>query len=149
MSTLGGDAEEKILRALLAEELRISNKHLPAKRVPLKQLLEMEYPCVRLRDGTLHYFRKRELRELAEVARDLADRLLLPILIVLRSDMGEGTAVIDDEVAARVVARLLGINHRGGPLHLYRPQVAELRERFDTVFQIAIFIPLDQVDKGF
>jgi len=146
MSTLGGDAEERILRALLVEELRISNKHLPTRRVPLSKLLEMEYPHVVLRDGTRHYFRKRELRELAEVAGDLADRLMLPIVIVVRSDMGEGTAIIEDEVAAKVVAKILGIEYRGGALHLYRPQLAILREKFDTVFQVAIFVPLDEVD---
>ncbi len=148
MSTLGGESEERLLRALLAEELRISNKHLPQRRVPLSQLLKMEYPCVRLRDGTTHYFRKRELLELAEVAGEDADRLLLPIVVVLRSDMGEGTAVIEDEVAAKVIAKILGIPYRGGALHLYRPQLAELREKFDTVLQVAIFVPLEGENEG-
>jgi len=140
-----GGYEDKLLRMLLAEELRISNKHLPMRREPLSKLLAMDHPHVVLRDGTIHFFRKRELRKLAEAAGEDIDKLLLPIVVVLRSDMGEGTAVIEDEVAARVIAKILGLKHRGGPLYLYRPQLVELREKFDTVVQVAIFVPLEEV----
>ncbi len=143
---VGSEPEDRVLRMLLAEELRISNKHLPTRREPLSKLLAMEYPHVVLRDGTVHFFRKRELRELAEIAGEDADKLLLPIVVVLRSDMGEGTAVVEDEVAARVIAKVLGLEYRGGVLHLYRPHLAELREKFDTVIQFAIFVRLEDLE---
>ena len=127
-----------MLRMLLAEELRIANKHLPTQRRSLSQLLAMDHPHVVLRDGTLHFFRKRELLELRRyVTDDEAEKLMLPIIVVLRPDMGEGVAVVQDEIGARVVAKILGIEPRY-PLYVYRPQIARLRELFDTVIQIAI-----------
>ena len=132
------EPEDRLLRMLLAEELRIANKHLPVQRRSLKELLSMEYPHVVLRDGSIHFFRKRELLELAKYVTDTeAERLMLPIVVVMRPDLGEGTAVIQDEVGAIVVARILGIEPRS-PLYIYRPHVARLRELFDTVVQVAI-----------
>lgn len=138
------ESEDRLLRMLLAEELRIANKHLPAQRRSLSQLLAMEYPHVVLRDGTIHFFRRRELLELRKyVTEEEADRLMLPIVIVVRPDLGEGVAVVQDEVAARVVAKILGVEPRY-PLYVYRPQIAKLRELFDTVIQLAILPTLGE-----
>ncbi len=128
-----------VIERLLIEELRISNRYLPVRRVPLSKLLEMEFPHVVLRDGTLHFFRRKELEELLKyVENDEVEKLELPIIIVMRPDIGEGVSVVEDEIAARVIARVLGIRYEGGALYLYRPHVAMLRERFDTVFQIVV-----------
>ncbi len=134
------------IEKLLELELRIVNKHLPIQRIPIEELLKMEFPCVKLRDGTLHTFKKAELEKLRTYLSDEeAKKLLLPIIIILRPDIGEGAAIIEDSIAAHVVAKILDIrNTEINKLVLYRPHVAYLRRFFDTIFQFAISINLSE-----
>ncbi|MEM1608866.1 MAG: DUF61 family protein, partial [Ignisphaera sp.] len=70
-----------------------------------------------------------------------AKKLLLPIIIVLRPDLGEGGAVIEDPIAARVVAKILSIKYSdANKLTLYKPHIALLRSSYDTLFQFALSI---------
>ena len=135
---------DSIIERLLIEELRLANKHIPVMRIPLSKLLTMEFPCVVLRDGSIHFFRKRELEKLLMyVEQGEEEKLLLPIIVVLRPDIGEGVGVVEDAIAAKVIARILNLNYEEGKLYLYKPQLAQLREHFDTVIQFAISINLE------
>lgn len=122
------------------------NKHLPTKRKTLAQLLKEEIPHISCRDGSVHVFKRRELQELRTyVSNDEAERLYLPIIILVNVDMeGALTGIIEGEVEAAAVRRLLGIESiaEAGPekLFLYKPQLHELMNRFSTIFQVAITI---------
>ncbi len=132
--------EETILKAL-ENELRIINKHLPYRRLSLKKLLSMEIPYIVLRDGTRHLFRRKELLMLKElVDSSELDKLLIPIIIEINPSYGEGSAIIRDPLAAKVVSKILDIEYRGSPLILYRPQLFELRSVLRTTTTI-MFIP--------
>ena len=132
----------EIERVLIAE-LRVANRHVARIRKSLKELLKEEHPSVLLMDGSRHYFRRSELRDLASrIGEDLAERLMLPIILVSRPDMGEGAVVVEDSVAARAIAKLLGIEYRE-PMILYRPHVAALRAMYDTVFQVVLSIEFE------
>lgn len=130
------------IEKLLELELRVVNRHLPLRRLSIEELMSMPHPYVKLRDGSLHIFKKSELKKLRSYLSDEeARKLLLPIIIVLRPDLGEGVAVIEDPVAARVVARLIDIKYsEGDKLVLYKPHIAALRRSYDTIFQFALFI---------
>jgi len=135
---------DSIVERLLIEELRLANKHIPITRIPLSKLLTMEFPHVVLRDGSVHFFRRSELEKLLMyIEQGEEKKLLLPIIVVLRPDIGEGVGVIEDAVAAKVIARILNLNYEEGKLYLYKPQLAQLREHFDTVIQFAISINLE------
>jgi uncharacterized protein (UPF0216 family) len=122
------------------------NKHLPTKRKTLAQLLKEEIPHVSCRDGSVHVFKRRELQELRTyVSNDEAERLYLPIIILVNVDMeGALTGIIEGEVETAAVRRLLGIESiaeaRPEKLFLYKPQLHELMNRFSTIFQVAITI---------
>ncbi len=93
--------------ALLREIHRI-NSHLPAKRPTLAQLLENEEPSVKLRDGSVHSFRKTELERIKGLI-DPGDeeRLLLPIVLEIVSDF-RGYFRVRGKVAVKVIDKILG-----------------------------------------
>ncbi len=140
--------EDAIIKGLLANELRIVNKHLPRERLSLYELINMETPHVILRDGTIHFFRKTELRMLCSYLEENEwNKLLLPIIITIRPDIDSGAAIVEDVLAIKVISRILGIDIPSkniGRLTLYKPHLAILRAKFDTVFQYAISIDLDR-----
>ncbi len=140
-NSIYGNRIEKSIENLLNFELKIVNKHLPIQRQPLKKLLNMDVPHVRLRDGSVHIFRRSELEALRRyLNEEEAERLELPIIVILRPDIGEGMGIIDDPIAVKVVARILGITLSDARLILYKPHIAMLRRYFDTLFQFAIVV---------
>jgi uncharacterized protein (UPF0216 family) len=138
---------EKLLQA----ELRIVNKHLPVERKTLAQLLKEEIPFVRCRDGSIHVFKRSELLKLRNLVSDEeAQKLLLPIVIQVRVDMDTPTGFVEDSLEASVIRRILGLkpplDRHDEKLHLYKPQLFELRYRFSTIFQIAVVVELHEAD---
>lgn len=143
-NSIYGDRIEKSIEDLLNFELKIVNKHLPIQRQPLKKLLNMDVPHVKLRDGSVHIFRRSELEALRRYLNEEdAERLELPIIVILRPDIGEGIGIIDDPIAVKVVAKILGITLSDARLTLYKPHIAMLRRYFDTLFQFAIVVEQD------
>ena len=138
--------EDTVIKGLIVRELRVVNKHLPLKRLSLYELINMETPHVILMDGSVHFFRRAELKKLSSyIEQDEWDKLLLPIIITIRPDIGDGIATIDDAVAIKVVSRILGIempSKNMEKLILYKPHLAALRIVFDTIFQYAISVDL-------
>ena len=134
---------------LLELELRIANKHMPIQRFSLDELLKMDIPYVRLRDGSIHIFKRSELEKLKSYLSDYeSKKLLLPIIIIMKPDLGEGVAVVEDPIASNVIRKLLGLpQDNESKLVLYRPQIAFLRRNFDTIFQFAISIELSEDEK--
>ncbi len=135
---------DSLIEALLREELRVANKHLPRSRKPLGELLSEEYPSVLCRDGTLHFFRKRELERISSlVEREHWDRLLLPIVIAIVPESESFVGVVEDRYAAELIGKILGLEYRGGTLFLYKPQLYELRREYSTIFQFALSYTAD------
>lgn len=133
-----GDIVEKLFKA----ELRYVNKHLPLQRRPLSELVEDPAPCVPLRDGGRHCFKKRELRELSRILAPEEQRaLLLPIIVQVRRGARETEAVVEGRLEASVVEKLLGQNlgaRERGSITLYPLQLAELISRHTTIFQTTL-----------
>jgi len=128
---------EELLRT---ELLRYANKHVPYIRKSLSDLLSEEFPHVICRDGSRHYFRRRELEYLASlVPKELWNFVKLPIVITLSPELGEGAAVVNGELECYIVCRVLGLKYEGQKsIVIYRPQIAELRRKLRTTTQYAI-----------
>ncbi len=131
--------EDRILEEFLKQELRALNSSLPVKRLSLRELLEMDIPYVRTRDGGVHMFRKSELRTALEVlGEDDAGKLLLPIILEMRVDLSETVAVVHDEIAVKLLSRLLKLSDVRPPLYLYPIHLNEVRRKVGTLIQYAV-----------
>ncbi|MCD6386987.1 MAG: DUF61 family protein [Methanophagales archaeon] len=98
------DFEERTLANLL----RSLNRHLPAVRKTLAELLREEKPAIIGRDNTMHRIRKEELEMLASMLRSQErERLKIPIYIELSPEW-RGIARIHGALECKVVLKILG-----------------------------------------
>ncbi len=130
---------EDELEKYLSHELRVVNRSLPRARKSLKTLLEERYPLVPTRDGGAHMFRRRELLAAAEILGNEADELLLPIVLEFQVSAERTYAVVRDPVAAKLIARILGLPEET-PVFIYPIQLRELRRRIGSLITYA-FLP--------
>ena len=131
---------DKYVEELLKDFLRIVNKHLPYTRPTLRELRELRNPFIVLRDGSAHLIDPNEIELLYQyIDPGDEDRLRIPIIIEVNPKYGEGTAVIREPTAAKVISKFLKLSHSREPLFIYRPQIAELRKAFRTTTTV-VFI---------
>ena len=98
------DFEERTLANLV----RSLNRHLPAVRKTLAELLREEKPAIIGRDNTMHRIRKEELEMLASMLRPQErERLKIPIYIELSPEW-RGIARIHGALECKVVLKILG-----------------------------------------
>ncbi|KPQ42806.1 MAG: hypothetical protein MPEBLZ_02647 [Candidatus Methanoperedens nitroreducens] len=84
------------------------NRHLPAKRRTLKELLAEDRPNIKNLDGSTHSFDKKELEKIASIIPGWEhDKLRLPIYLEMCSSMERGTIKISGRVESMVVNRVL------------------------------------------
>ncbi len=134
---------DRILREYLTGELRVLNAHLPGKQKSLADLWDEEYPHVLCNDGSVHLFKRKELRYLASlIDSDERKALLLPILIEVNAGRGEMAVLCPGEVEKKVIQKALDmpLDMREGRGTLYKPQLALVRKRLKTTTQY-IFAP--------
>ena len=127
-----------LLERLLEEELRIVNKHLPYKRISLREALSEERPEIVLRDGSRHLFDKKELhllRDLLEGSRDIE----LPIIIYY---LGRGVYMVSGRENVVVISKVLGRERvpESDRIYLSRSEVVNLRVALRTTTTI-VFTP--------
>jgi len=98
------DFEERTL----ANIVRSLNRHLPAVRKTLAELLREEKPAIIGRDNTMHRIRREELEMLASMLRSQErERLKIPIYIELSPEW-RGIARIHGALECKVVLKILG-----------------------------------------
>jgi hypothetical protein len=129
---------------IIAKQLQLLNRHLPRSRRSLATLLDEQAPCIALKDGSEHCFKKEELRKLSKLlSRGEWRSLLLPILIELGSSLyGQGTARISGRLECRVAARVIGKTSEGDELFIYRPELRKLRKELPTTTQYMFTVSL-------
>ena len=142
------------LERYLREEIRKLNLHLPKGRKSLSMLLEEKEPSVESVDGKPLPIERSELVELERIVPpEMQSRLMLPIVIMRRTDLGRGAfEVFGGSAEHFVVRKILGLEESGerkaegggGLTLIYRPQVQELRRRFRTVTAVGFSVPKDE-----
>ncbi len=130
-------SEDRIYESLLRNELRVVNSYIASKRKSLPDLLKEEYPHVLTLDGGVHMFRRSELLLAMEELGEESSRLMLPIYVELIPTQTITTAVVRDEVAVKLISRILGVESVS-PLYVYPIQLMELRRRIGTLIQYVI-----------
>jgi uncharacterized protein len=122
--------------------LQTLNRHLPAKRKTLKELLRGDKPEVRNLDRTTHYFDEKELKKLAFLIPEWDhDKLRLPIYLEMSSSMERGVIKISGRIECRIISEFL---HEGGEkrrieekdsMIIYYPHLTKIRKELSTTTQ--------------
>ncbi|MEM2905221.1 MAG: DUF61 family protein [Candidatus Bathyarchaeia archaeon] len=138
---------ERLLNALWQHEIERINDHLPKATRSLEELLGTEKPELPTRGGGRHYFEREDLEFLGkEIPRELHSRVMLPIILTRRLDLGKGVfSVSGGRIEKSIVRWLLETGGRerfqlyedeDGPHFVYRPQVGILISGRRTLFAV-------------
>lgn len=129
---------DRMLQKYLTGELRVLNAHLPGSQKLLSDLWDEEYPHVLCNDGSIHLFKRKELKYLADlIDADEQKMLSLPILIEVSAGRTEMAVLCPGEVEKKVIQKVLDmpLDVREGRISLYRPQLALVRKLLKTTTQ--------------
>ncbi|WP_455282873.1 DUF61 family protein [[Eubacterium] cellulosolvens] len=141
---------EKIFGAMIEEEVRSLNYHLPKTRKPLKILLKEETPSVETQDGRSILMKKEEIAKLSEIVPShLQDKIQLPIIIQRRFDLGKSIyTVIGNRLEEFTLKKALELNdhdfteyEKEEPFHIFKPYLSELIRMFHTLIVIGFGKP--------
>ena len=138
---------DRFTSALLKDDLRKLNSHLPKQRRTLAELLRESSPSVGSVSGDQIRMKKSELEELARSLPATAqERVRLPLILLRRSDLGPGAyTVLGDpyeEYAVSILSKPSGPNfeefkrQRTSPSVFYKPEVGQLLRRFHSLVTI-------------
>jgi uncharacterized protein (UPF0216 family) len=131
--------QPEIDKKVLIKTIQTMNQHLPAKRLSLEELMEMEKPGVRGKDNAFYITDRAELELISKsVPRFYWHRIRIPILIEMSPELGSGSARIQGEVETEAMIKILGLKRDPGKfLVIYMPEVRELRRKLPTTTQYA------------
>lgn len=138
---------DRFTSALLRDDLRRLNSHLPRERRTLAELLKEVAPMVGSVSGDQIRMKVSELEELAHSLPATArERIRLPLIFLRRTDLGLGAyTVLGDpyeEYAVSIVCRPSDLDfeefrhRRTGPLVFYKPEVSQFLRRFHSLVTI-------------
>ena len=138
---------DRFTSALLKDDLRRLNSHLPKERRTLAQLLKEVAPSVGSVSGHQIRLRKSELEELAHsLPTTSQERIRLPLIFLRRSDLGSGAyTVLGDpyeEYAISILSRPSDLDfeefkrRRTSPSVFYKPEVSQLLRKFHSLVTI-------------
>ena len=120
--------------------LQTLNRHLPAKRKTLKELLSEDRPNVKNRDGTTHSFDKKELEKLASMIPVGHGALRLPLYLEMSSSMERGAIKISGRLECRIIKKILYEEPEKqvkevDSMVIYYPHLMKIRKEFPTATQ--------------
>jgi len=145
------DRLERAFDAVLKEEIRKLNTHLPRDRKTLEQLLTEDEPHVEAIDGSRIPFKKEELAELAKIVpKEFHKKIHLPFLILRRMDLGKSIYIVSgsnlEEFTVKKMLELTTLPFEEFEkdkevLYLYRPYVSQLVRAFHSLVVIGFGVP--------
>ncbi|WP_144368020.1 DUF61 family protein [Palaeococcus pacificus] len=128
---------------VLNKELSRINLHLPRQRKSLAQLLKEEEPKVKLKDGSEHYFKRKELEFLASLLDEWeVDKLYIPIVLEITTTW-HGYFKVRGALAVKVIEKLLGtydILEEKNELTLPRYMLPKIRRKLPTTTTYAFIM---------
>lgn len=135
---LDSNRYDRLLQESVKSELRVLNSQLPSKQKNLDALLKEETPSITLSDGSLHLFKKKELKYLSDITdSSLWNNLLLPVIIEINPGEDEYSIVCRGEVEEKVFSAILGmpVRLRHHRIVIYKSQLAVIRKILKTTTQ--------------
>ena len=133
--------------AMVQNELRKLNTHLPKNRKTIRELLAEDQPTVSTVSGEKVTMKKAEIEALsAELPEALRGKVKLPIVLLRRRDLGAGAfTLLGDSYEEYALSRVLGDYDGAEPDFrqaresakvFYKPQVSELMRRFHSLIVV-------------
>jgi uncharacterized protein (UPF0216 family) len=118
------------------------NRHIPAKRSSLEQLLELEEPNYRGKDGTEYSLEREELEKIASLLDERERRKLrLPIYISTDTTYPGGAWKIRGRIEVKVVSNLIKREpEKDDEMRLFFPHVNDLRKILPTATTV-LYMP--------
>lgn len=132
------DHFNKLIQESLKEELRFLNAQLPVKQKTLQTLLEEEKPSIKCNDGSLYFFKRKELEYLSGlIGAEYWNRLNLPIIIEINPGENEISIVCRSEVEEKLFTAILGmpVTLKQQRIIIYNLQLAAIRKVLKTTTQ--------------
>jgi uncharacterized protein len=138
------EQRDRFIDALLRDDMRKLNSHLPKNRRTLKELLSDQAARVEAASGDFIRMKKNELEELSRsLPTEAGARIKLPIVLLRRRDLGLGAfTVMGDKYEEYAMLLLAGSVHgsfeeykEGRPEEaiLFKPQISLLMRRFHSL----------------
>ena len=138
---------DRFADAVLRDEMRRLNSHLPTNRRTLEELLADPSPSVESVSGHSIRMKKEQLEELSKsLPENSAKRIRLPIMFLRRRDLGPGAHVVLGDPFEEYATRLLTGGFHGTfeefkKQHqsvgtFYKPEISLLLRRFHSLVVI-------------
>ena len=138
------EQRDRFFDALLSNDMRKLNSHLPKNRRTLKELLSDPAPRVSAASGNIIKMRKHELEDLSRSLPTEADtRVKLPIVLLRREDLGPGAFTVMGDRYEEYALLLLAGSFQGSfeefreqksdAFVLFKPQISLLMRRFHSL----------------
>lgn len=114
------------------------NRHLPEKRRSLEELLKMEDPEIRGRDGIDYYIERKELEFIASYVDEFdRGRFMIPIILEMANLGGDYVIYVRDKLHARFIEKAFGFDrYVNDTLMLYSYELQRIRKVLKTTSQI-------------
>ncbi|UCD08984.1 MAG: DUF61 family protein [Dehalococcoidales bacterium] len=129
---------DRLLQESIKDELRVLNSQLPARQKSLDELMKEDTPSIALNDGSIHLFKKKELKYLSDITNlSLWNNLFLPVIIEVIPGEDKYSIICRGEVEEKVFSAILGmpVTERHHRIVIYKPQLALLRKILKTTTQ--------------
>ena len=138
------EQRDRFSDALIRDDMRKLNSHLPKNRRTLKELLNDPTPRVPAASGDLIKMKKPELEELSRsLPAEANTRVKLPIVLLRRRDLGPGAFTVMGDRYEEYAMLLLTESFKGSfeqfseqksdVIVLFKPQISLLMRRFHSL----------------
>jgi uncharacterized protein (UPF0216 family) len=138
------EQRDRFVDALLRDDLRKLNSHLPKNRRTLQELLSDPTPRVQAASGDVIRMKKNELEEMSRsLPSEAPTRVKLPIVLLRRGDLGLGAFTVMGDTYEEYAMLLLAGSVQGSfeqckdqkpeVALLFKPQISSLMRRFHSL----------------
>ncbi len=128
----------------LAKMIEAMNRHMPAKKRTLKDMLEDDDPSIKAKDGNEYIIEKRELEYIAEYVDELDwNRFTVPILLEMNYLSGETVIYIRDRLHQEFLKKAFGFDRFvKDAMMIYPYEMQRVRKKLRTASQVIFKVSL-------
>ncbi|AGK61807.1 Uncharacterized protein conserved in archaea [Archaeoglobus sulfaticallidus PM70-1] len=122
----------------LAKMIEAMNKHMPARRKTLKEMLNEDEPSIKARDGNEYIIEKDELKFISEYVDELDwDKFNIPIILEMNDLHGETVVFIRDKLHQEFMRKAFGFDrYVRDVMMIYLYEMRKVRRALRTASQV-------------
>jgi len=122
----------------LAKMIEAMNKHMPAKKRTLKDMLEDDDPSIKAKDGNEYIIEKKELEFITEYIDEMDwSRFTVPILLEMNYLSGETVIFIRDRFHQEFLKKAFGFDRFvKDAMMIYPYEMQKVRKKLRTASQV-------------